>query len=33
MGHQLADNSTQNVELIYDKPKQIAHNPKKESPS
>lgn len=33
MGHQLADNSTQDVELIYDKPKQIAHNQKKESPN
>jgi hypothetical protein len=30
MGHQLADNSTPETELIYDKPKQIAH--KKESP-
>jgi hypothetical protein len=30
MGHSLADNSTPDVELIYDKPKQIAH--KKESP-
>jgi hypothetical protein len=30
MGHQLADNTTPDVELIYDKPKQITH--KKESP-
>jgi hypothetical protein len=30
MGHRLAENSTQDVELIYDKPRQIAH--KKESP-
>jgi hypothetical protein len=33
MGRQLADNSTQDVELIYDKPRQIARNPKKESPN
>ena len=32
MGHRLSDNSTPDVELIYDKPKQIAHHPKKESP-
>lgn len=32
MGHQLADNSAPETELIYAKPKQIVHHPKKESP-
>jgi hypothetical protein len=31
-GFRLADNSTPDTELVYDKRKQIAHHPKKESP-